>query len=75
MTADIIHFRCPICTSAFSLERKAVRSDTFYCPVCQEGEIASGAAELETDRIAKALLGEAGSWVIMTAPAETVSLS
>ncbi|HEY40377.1 MAG TPA: hypothetical protein G4O18_00780 [Dehalococcoidia bacterium] len=75
MTAGKMHFRCPICTSAFSLERKAVRSDTFYCPVCQEGEIASSVAELETDRIARALLGEPGDWVIMPAPAETMSRS
>jgi hypothetical protein len=75
MTAEMMHFRCPICTSAFSLERKAVRSDTFYCPVCQEGEITIGTAEPETDRIAKALLGEPGDWVIMPAPLETVSRS
>jgi len=75
MTAESMSFRCPICTSAFSLEKKSVRSDTFYCPVCQEGEIASGTAELETDRIARALLGEPGSWVVMPAPVETVSRS
>ena len=70
-----MNFKCPICTSAFILEKKAVRSDTFQCPVCQEGEIESGTAELETDRIARALLGEPGSWVVMPAPVETASKS
>ncbi len=75
MAAESMNFRCPICTSAFILEKKAVRSDTFQCPVCQEGEIESGTAELETDRIARALLGEPGSWVVMPAPVETASKS
>lgn len=75
MTTENMHFRCPLCTSAFSLEKKAVRSDTFQCPVCLEGEIESGTAELETDRLARALLGEPGSWVVMPAPVETVSRS
>ena len=75
MAAESIYFKCPVCTSVFSLEKKAVRSATFRCPVCQEGEIESGTAELETDRIARALLGEPGSWVVMPAPVETVSRS
>ena len=75
MAAESMNFKCPICTSSFSLEKKAVRSDTFQCPVCQEGEIESGTAELETDRIARALLGEPGSWIVMPTPVETVSRS
>ena len=75
MVAESMNFKCPICTSAFRLEKKAVRSDTFYCPVCQEGEVKSGTAELETDRIARSLLDEPESWVVMPAPAETVSRS
>jgi len=75
MAAESMNYKCPICTSAFSLEKKAVRSERFYCPVCQEGEIESGIAELETDRITRALLGEPGSWVILPAPLETVSRS
>jgi hypothetical protein len=75
MTAESMNFQCPLCTSAFSLEKKAVRSETFYCPVCQEGEIEGGPAESETDRIARALLGEPGSWVVMPAPVEMVSRS
>jgi hypothetical protein len=75
MTAEIMTFRCPVCDSAFSLEKKAVRGETFRCPVCQEGEIASGTAELETDRIARTLLGEPGSWIVLPAHLETVSRS
>jgi hypothetical protein len=72
MTAVTMSFRCPVCDSVFSLDKKAVRGGTFLCPVCQEGEINSGTAELETDRIAGALLGEPGGWVILPAPMETV---
>jgi len=75
MTAETMNFQCPLCTSAFSLEKKAVRNETFYCPVCQDGEIGSGTAELETDRIARALSGEPGNWVVMPAPMEAVSRS
>jgi hypothetical protein len=75
MVVEHINFRCPVCTSAFSLEKKAVRSDTFYCPVCQEGEVERRMAEPETDPIARALLGETGSWVILPAPVEMASRS
>jgi peptide subunit release factor 1 (eRF1) len=75
MTAERMSFKCPLCTSDFILEKKAVRSETFRCPVCQEGELESRTAELDIDRIAGALLGEPGSWVILPAPVETVSRS
>jgi len=75
MTAERMNFKCPVCTSISSLEKKAVRSDTFYCPVCQEGEIESGMAEMETDRIARTLPGEPETWVVMPAPVGTVSRS
>ena len=75
MTAKSIYFKCPVCTSIFSLEAKAVRSETFRCPVCQEGEIESGTAEPETGQIAMVLLGEPESWVVLPAPMETVSWS
>ena len=75
MTAERVNFKCPICTSAFSLEKKAVRSETFRCPVCQEGEIESRTAELDIDRIARTLFGESERWVVLPAPVETGSRS
>ncbi len=75
MTAEIITFRCPVCDSTFSLEKEAVRGEKFQCPVCQEGEIESRTAEVETERIARTLLGEPGNWVILPAHLETVSKS
>jgi hypothetical protein len=75
MTAEALIFRCPVCDSVFSLEKKAVRGERFRCPVCQEGEIDSRTAEVETDRIARTLMGEPGSWVILPAHLETVSKS
>ena len=75
MVAESVYFKCPACTSVFSLEKKAVRSDTFRCPVCQEGEIESATAEPETDQITKALPGEPASWVVMLPHVETVSKS
>ena len=75
MTVKRMHFRCPLCTSDFTLEKKAVRSETFRCPVCQEGEIESGTAELDNDWLARTLLDGSESWVVLPAPVETGSRS
>ena len=40
-TQDCITVTCPRCTSNLKLDRKAVRTDTFTCPACLEGEIAA----------------------------------
>jgi hypothetical protein len=57
------------------MEKKAVRTDTFRCPVCQEGEIKSETAEPVNDRIAKVLQGEPANWVVMLPRVETVTKS
>jgi len=73
MTTESITYECPRCASVISINKKAVRAEVFLCPVCLEGEIVSRAAQTETERIASALLGEAGEWVILLSSLEKVS--
>jgi transcription initiation factor IIE alpha subunit len=75
MVAESVYFKCPVCASVFSLEKKAIRGETFLCPVCQEGEIESCTAQPVTDQITKVLTGEPASWVVMLPHVETVSRS
>ena len=39
MTERYVCFQCPGCYSTFEVERKAVRTNVFLCPVCFEGEM------------------------------------
>jgi hypothetical protein len=34
-----VNVHCPTCNSHIRLNAKSVRSDAFYCPVCEQGEI------------------------------------
>jgi hypothetical protein len=34
-----ITVRCPVCRSVSQIKADGVRSEFFYCPVCEEGEI------------------------------------
>ena len=34
-----ITVRCPSCRSVCQIKADAVRTEVFYCPVCEEGEI------------------------------------
>jgi predicted RNA-binding Zn-ribbon protein involved in translation (DUF1610 family) len=34
-----ITVKCPSCRSVIQLKAESVRTDYFYCPVCEEGEI------------------------------------
>jgi hypothetical protein len=34
-----ITVRCPSCRSVSQIKADGVRSEVFYCPVCEEGEI------------------------------------
>ena len=75
MVAESVYFKCPVCASVFSIEKKAVRSERFQCPVCQEGEVESTTAQPETDQITRVLTGEPATWVVMLPHVETVSRS
>jgi len=34
-----ITVRCPSCRSVIQLKAESVRTEYFYCPVCEDGEI------------------------------------
>ncbi len=40
MNTNTTTFECPRCASEIHLEKAAVRTTSFVCPVCLEGEIA-----------------------------------
>ena len=42
MAGVFVTVKCPRCMSNIELERKAIRADLFFCPVCLEGEIKFG---------------------------------
>ena len=73
MTTKSITYECPRCNSVISIEKRAGIADVFLCPVCLEGEIVSRTAQTESDRIASALMGGAGEWVILLPSLEKVS--
>jgi hypothetical protein len=73
MTMESITYKCPRCASVISIKKKAGMPDVFLCPVCLEGEIVSRTAQTETDRIASALPGRVGEWVILLPSLEKVS--
>jgi hypothetical protein len=42
MAGVFVTVKCPRCMSIIELERKAILSNLFLCPVCLEGEIEFG---------------------------------
>jgi hypothetical protein len=39
MKNKYITVKCPSCRSTVQLKAESVRTEYFYCPVCEEGEI------------------------------------
>jgi hypothetical protein len=39
MKNKYVSVRCPSCMSTIQMKAKSLRSETFYCPVCETGEI------------------------------------
>ena len=39
MKNKYVSVRCPSCMSTIQMKAKSIRSDVFYCPVCETGEI------------------------------------
>jgi hypothetical protein len=44
-----VSFKCPSCMSTVQMKTSSVRSDFFYCPVCETGEIESPITSLIID--------------------------
>jgi Zn-finger nucleic acid-binding protein len=41
-----VSIRCPSCGSTVQMKARSIRSDIFYCPVCETGEIKSPNVDL-----------------------------
>jgi chaperone required for assembly of F1-ATPase len=41
MKNKYVSVRCPSCGSTVQMKAKSIRSDVFFCPVCEAGEIES----------------------------------
>lgn len=52
MAGVFVTVTCPYCMSSIKLERKAIRTNLFLCPVCLEGEIKFGLKRPKTNRTA-----------------------
>ncbi len=41
-----VNVKCPICNSSIQMKAASVRSEFFFCPVCEYGEIENPGADL-----------------------------
>ena len=74
MTKEKVTFRCPHCGNVFQLDKKAVRTEFFLCPVCLSGEIACPETKSENDNQTDILLDE-GFWPVLQPVLESVQMS